>query len=46
MKTAIITGGSRGIGDVGNITLAMEFLIKDQYMTGQYISPNGGIYMP
>jgi hypothetical protein len=24
----------------------MEFLIKDKYMTGQYVSPNGGIYMP
>lgn len=34
------------IGDVEDIALAMEFLIKDQYMTGQYISPNGGIYMP
>ncbi len=34
------------IGDVEDIALAMEFLIKDKYMTGQYVSPNGGIYMP
>ncbi len=34
------------IGNVDDIALAMEFLIKDQYMTGQYVSPNGGIYMP
>ena len=34
------------IGDVEDIAQAMEFLIKDKYMTGQYISPNGGIYMP
>lgn len=34
------------IGDVDDIALAMEFLIKDKYMTGQYVSPNGGIYMP
>ena len=34
------------IGDVEDIAVAMEFLIKDKYMTGQYVSPNGGIYMP
>ena len=34
------------IGDVDDIALAMEFLIRDKYMTGQYVSPNGGIYMP
>ncbi len=34
------------IGDTEDIADAMEFLIKDKYMTGQYISPNGGIYMP
>ncbi len=34
------------IGNVEDIATAMEFLIKDQYMTGQYVSPNGGIYMP
>ena len=34
------------IGDVDDIAAAMEFLIKDKYMTGQYVSPNGGIYMP
>lgn len=33
------------IGDVEDIALAMEFLIKDQYVTGQCISPNGGIFM-
>ena len=34
------------IGDVEDIALALEFLIRDKYMTGQYVSPNGGIYMP
>lgn len=34
------------IGNVEDIANAMEFLIKDEYMTGQYVSPNGGIYMP
>ena len=34
------------IGDVADIAGAMEFLIKNEYMTGQYVSPNGGIYMP
>lgn len=34
------------IGDVDDIARALEFLIKDKYMTGQYVSPNGGIYMP
>lgn len=34
------------IGDVDDIAGAMEFLIKNKYMTGQYVSPNGGIYMP
>ena len=34
------------IGNVEDIANAMEFLIKDEYMTGQYISPNGGNYMP
>jgi len=34
------------IGDVEDIAGAMEFLIKNQYMTGQYVSPNGGIIMP
>lgn len=34
------------IGDVEDIAVAMEFLINDKYMTGQYVSPNGGIFMP
>lgn len=34
------------IGDVEDIAGALEFLIKNKYMTGQYVSPNGGIYMP
>ena len=34
------------IGDVDDIAGAMEFLIKNKYMTGQYVYPNGGIYMP
>lgn len=33
------------IGDVEDIALAMEFLVKDKYVTGQCISPNGGIFM-
>ena len=33
------------IGDVEDIALAMEFLIKNKYMTGQSVSPNGGIFM-
>ena len=34
------------VGSVEDIADAMEFLIHNQYMTGQYISPNGGNYMP
>lgn len=34
------------IGDVEDIAGALEFLVKNKYMTGQYVSPNGGIYMP
>ena len=34
------------IGDVEDIANALEFLIKDKYMTGQCVSPNGGIVMP
>jgi 3-oxoacyl-[acyl-carrier protein] reductase len=34
------------IGATEDIARALEFLIKDEYMTGQYVSPNGGIYMP
>ena len=34
------------IGDVEDISGAMEFLINNKYMTGQYVSPNGGIFMP
>lgn len=33
------------IGDVEDIATAMEFLINDKYMTGQCVSPNGGIFM-
>ncbi len=43
LATAIPQGR---IGDVEDIAQAMEFLIRDKYMTGQYVSPNGGIYMP
>ena len=45
-KNAIILAHNYVQGDVQDIANAMEFLIKDQYMTGQYVSPNGGIYMP
>lgn len=34
------------IGKVEDASNAMEFLIKNEYMTGQYISPNGGLFMP
>lgn len=34
------------VGSVEDIADTMEFLIHNQYMTGQYVSPNGGIYMP
>lgn len=34
------------IGDVEDIANPMEFLIKDKYMKGKYVSPNGCIYMP
>ena len=34
------------IGDVTDVATTMEFLIKNEYMTGQYISPNGGIFIP
>lgn len=34
------------IGHTEDIALALEFIIKNQYLTGQSISPNGGIVMP
>ena len=34
------------IGKVEDVVSCMELLIKNQYMTGQYISPNGGLFMP
>ena len=34
------------IGKVEDAANIMEFLIKNEYMTGQYISPNGGLFMP
>lgn len=43
LAQAIPTGK---IGDVKDIANALEFLIKDKYMTGQCVSPNGGIVMP
>jgi len=33
-------------GDVEDISSALEFLIKNEFMTGQYISPNGGLFIP
>ncbi|MDR0898802.1 MAG: SDR family NAD(P)-dependent oxidoreductase [Lactobacillaceae bacterium] len=33
------------IGDVKDISSTMEFLINNEYMTGQNISPNGGVVM-
>lgn len=43
LAQAIPTGK---IGDVEDIANALEFLIKDKYMTGQCVSPNGGIGTP
>ena len=34
------------IGKIEDTASAMEFLIKNEYMTGQYISPNGGLVIP
>lgn len=34
------------IGEVEEIASTMEFLIKSNYMTGQTVSPNGGLVMP
>jgi len=34
------------IGDVSDIAGCMEYLIRASYVTGQTISPNGGIVMP
>ena len=34
------------MGEVEDAATTMEFLIKNEYMTGQYISPNGGIFIP
>ena len=34
------------MGELEEAATTMEFLIKNEYMTGQYISPNGGIFIP
>ena len=34
------------IGNTEDTSSCIEFLIINEYMTGQYISPNGGIIMP
>jgi 3-oxoacyl-[acyl-carrier protein] reductase len=34
------------IGDVADIAGCMEYIVKAGYLTGQFISPNGGIVMP
>ena len=34
------------IGKVEDVSNVVEFLIKNDYMTGQSVSPNGGIIMP
>ena len=43
LKTTIPMGE---IGEVADISEAMEYLVNAKYMTGQVISPNGGIIMP
>ena len=35
----------RYIGKVEDAVACMELLIKNEYMTGQYLSPNGGLFM-
>ena len=34
------------MGDIADAASTMEFLIKNEYMTGQYVSPNGGLFIP
>ena len=34
------------IGEVEDISQCVEYLVKAKYMTGQTVSPNGGILMP
>lgn len=34
------------IGETKHIAGAMQYLIENDYTTGAYVSPNGGIYMP
>jgi len=34
------------IGDVQDVANTLEYFIKNEYVTGQYISPNGGVFMP
>lgn len=43
LKQAIPLGT---IGDVDDISTCLEYLVKAKYVTGQTISPNGGIIMP
>lgn len=42
-KKAVPLGG---IGEVEDISQCVEYLIRAKYVTGQTISPNGGILMP
>ncbi|HEX3077924.1 MAG TPA: SDR family NAD(P)-dependent oxidoreductase, partial [Lachnospiraceae bacterium] len=34
------------IGDISDISSCMEYMLKASYLTGQVISPNGGVIMP
>lgn len=43
LKQAIPLGE---IGEIDDISICMEYLINAKYVTGQTISPNGGILMP
>ncbi|MEZ4357117.1 MAG: SDR family NAD(P)-dependent oxidoreductase [Eubacteriales bacterium] len=36
----------KGIGEVGDISQCVEYLVNAKYVTGQTISPNGGVVMP
>ena len=45
-QIAIVTGGSRGIGQNGEVAKVVSFLCSDDasYLTGQVISVNGRMF--
>ncbi len=42
-KIAVVTGGSRGIG--ASTAKGVLFVCESEYMTGQCLNLNGGLYM-